>query len=100
MKYARCFGLALLLGLPLFFSSLGPTSTNLQGQVLDAHGPVPGARVRLQGDAAAFHTGADGRFQLSAPRRPGARLTAWKRGYRIASAAAVQDPLCLFLTPL
>lgn len=75
--------------------------TDLEGQVVDAQGPVAGARVRWQGSSRAVVTDATGAFRLP-PRPPGAsgRITAWKEGYLIAGTSPEEQPVRLELRPL
>ena len=67
----------------------------VEGRVLDGERPVPGARVRWQGDARCVVSGSDGAFRLPA-RRTG-QVTAWKPGYRIGAASPDRRPIELRL---
>lgn len=79
--------------------------TMVAGRVRDAHGPIPGARVRVQGTDLAAVAGADGRYVL---RLPGATrrdrrltVTAWAQGYYIGwtEAAPGARDASITLTP-
>jgi cytochrome c554/c'-like protein len=89
----RTFSALVVLVLPCIPLSSDPR----RGQVLDEHGPVPEARVRVKGTSASATTDADGRFEL---RGTGERVTAWKSGYFISGASAAANPLTLRLRPL
>src|SRR5262249_11716246 len=72
----------------------------LLGRVADADGPVPSARVRIQGFSESVLTGPPGGFQLRRPASLSARGTAWKQGYFIAGVAADTIPLTIALKRL
>ena len=73
---------------------------SVTGQVTDAAGPVADARVRWQGAATFVLSGADGRFRLPAPCRPGRPVTAAKTGYRIAAVVPAGFAVDLHLEPI
>ncbi len=80
---------------------LPPFSPNtLEGQVRDAKGPVPGAAVRIQGQAASVRSDDRGRFHLPLPDGKAGMIVGWKRGYRLAAVSLGKKPLDLFLAPL
>jgi hypothetical protein len=74
-----------------------PPDERVSGVVVDANGPISGARVRFKGTAVYTVTGADGWFQLPST---GRRVTAWKDGYFIAGQRAENTWLDLRLKPL
>jgi hypothetical protein len=97
----------------LFVSSLGlilymlagpervPTSrkiSGVEGRVLDADGPVVGARVRFKGMSGTVQTDDQGRFRL-ADRPAGGRVTAWEEGHFIGGAP-LESPLTIRLSRL
>src|SRR5262245_10612284 len=100
MNRPRWFCLALLLGLPPVLSYLYSRSAELHGHVVDSNGPVRGATVRLQADSSSVRSDACGRFRLPGSPDATGRLTAWKKGHRIAWAPALREPAQLFLEPL
>lgn len=72
--------------LPLTLLALAlllPAPAAPSGLVIDEHGPVRGAVVRLDGSAVSTRTDASGRFRLPPSSR---RFTAWKEGYFIAGS--------------
>jgi hypothetical protein len=71
----------------------------VSGQVLNDGGPVEGARVRIQTEAGARQTDAQGLFSLLSE-RPDALVTAWKVGHFIAGARPEQGRIRLRLKPL
>ncbi len=72
------------------------------GQVVAGGMPVPGARVRIKGDATSVLTDADGRFELPIAFDPEAppHVTAWKEGFYIAGGLAKRQPLNIELTAI
>jgi hypothetical protein len=72
----------------------------VEGSVRDNRGPVMGARIRYQAEAASVLSDTNGYFRLPPARQNVRRVTAWKEGYLIAGAALEQRPLVLTLTPL
>jgi hypothetical protein len=98
----RCLALALLL-LPIVWAAWilsGPARpTDIAGRVFGPHGPLAGARVRLQATDTAATTDARGRFRL--PHAEAARhVTAWKDGFLIGGSRPGAFPLALKLSPL
>lgn len=81
-------------------SAWQPTA-NINGIVVDAKGPVPGARVGWQGQSERVVADEQGRFRLppvaSAPGSTAKRIVATKAGYRIASTQASDKPITLRL---
>lgn len=73
---------------------------SVRGEVSDGKAPLPGAKVHYQAlPVPAESTDRRGRFTL--PDMPGAlRVSAWKQGYTIGTAAIGQHPLRLTLNPL
>ncbi len=71
----------------------------IHGRVVNAKGPVAGARVRFQGERVMALTDRAGSFHLLESRKS-SRITAWKKGYTIAGAPANRLPLELKLLPL
>ncbi len=69
----------------------------ITGRVVDEHGPVAGAHVRIKGTAHTTTTDPAGRFTLQGK---GARITAWKEAHFIAGAPVGDEPLILRLHPL
>jgi len=69
------------------------------GEVRDDHGPLAGARVRLQATPRHTETDARGRFRL-ASEDTSRKLTAWKAGYLIGSVRPGQSPSTIRLEPL
>jgi hypothetical protein len=109
MRRTQLCALLLVLTILVVGRLLGPPRPALPsavvGEVRDAHGPVAAARVRWQGECTAFPSDRSGRFRLSptgglTPPARRTRVTAWKDGYGIGSAAAGAGPLRIFLTPL
>lgn len=78
------------------------TMPALRGRVVDAEGPVAGARVRRKGSRRSTLTDQDGWFELPEPRHGSASstITASKIGYYIEGADADPQPLTLRLRPL
>jgi hypothetical protein len=72
----------------------------LFGSVSDHLGAVPGASVRVKGEANAVESDELGRFRLQGRTLPKARVTAWKEGYLIGGADAGDSPLELLLKRL
>lgn len=74
----------------------------ISGVVVDDAGACDGARVRFAGGVGGDHTDLLGRFFLprTASTRSDAVITAWKRGYFIASTPASSDPCTLRIRPL
>jgi hypothetical protein len=89
--------LALLAGLALL-ALPGEKPAGIEGRVLDADGPVAGARVRFKGTSTLVQTGAQGRFHFSG-HSSGQRVTASQEGYFIGGAPA-RSPLAIRLTRL
>ena len=73
------------------------TSVSVSGQVRGEHGPLKGARVRLQARPEATTTGRDGRFRLPCA---GGRVTAWAPGHLIAGTKLSSEPLVVQLRPI
>jgi hypothetical protein len=83
-----------MLGCALFLgrASAAPGST-VSGVVMDAHGPVEGATVRVQATANATTTAADGTFTLVGLAAGSAvTVSAWKDGYYCAKVEGVLPP--------
>ncbi len=65
----------------------------ISGQVLDEHGPVAGANVRIQGDKKTVLTDKSGNFLLSGlPVGAKVNISAWKDGYYCALQENVTHP--------
>lgn len=81
---------------------LGRGTTSLTGRVVDAHGPVSGAVVRVQATDNVTRTLADGSFSLSGL-SPGSEvtLTAWAPGYYVGWVKAMpgSDSVTIILRP-
>jgi hypothetical protein len=94
--------LAVLVGGCLLTAPRPPAEGGLTGEVRDARGPVPAARVKVQGSCAAVLSDRAGRFLLKrdAAHSPSRLVTAAKDGYAIAAAPVTKRPLRLSLTPL
>jgi hypothetical protein len=80
MRRFHWLALTILL-LPLFWFSPAQSKV-IEGQVVDANGPVSAASVRIQGQCQAVRTDRAGTFFLQSHAKKG-RLTATKKGYRI-----------------
>jgi nitrate/TMAO reductase-like tetraheme cytochrome c subunit len=79
----------------------GPADLRLvSGQVIDARGPVAGARVRVKGRADSALTDEAGRFTLLRPPAGTFTVTASKQGYFIAGVPGDSQPLVIQLAPL
>ena len=63
----------------------------LRGRVVDADGPIGGARVRFQSTPTVARTDAYGRFRL--PAAVSGRVTAWKEGYFIGGSPSESSSL-------
>ncbi len=90
----------LLLGLLFLLTACSRTVT---GQVTDAHGPIPGAVVRLRATDMAAVSDGNGRFALPVAGFPIHRtVTAWKEGYYIGAAdlTGLATNLTIDLRPL
>ena len=74
-------------------------AASISGFVLGKNGPIPNARVRVQGQADFVLSDRDGRFVLSAPASERAVITAAKPGYLI-EGATVADELKITLRRL
>ncbi|MBI1831467.1 MAG: hypothetical protein HYR84_08460 [Planctomycetes bacterium] len=96
MSTAHRFGMVLF---ALSALSAGQPALNTAGIVVDAKGPVAGARVGWQGQSERVLTDEQGRFSLRDSTTT-KRLIAAKPGYRIASAIAGDKPLTLRLERL
>lgn len=93
----RLFAFALLL-LPVLL--LRPLDAQpIEGQVVDASGPVAFATVRLQGMTECTRADAAGTFSLRR-RDDAARVTASKPGYRIGWTPLRREPMQIRLNPL
>ncbi|MEM3658586.1 MAG: carboxypeptidase-like regulatory domain-containing protein [Candidatus Hadarchaeum sp.] len=81
---------------------LGKGTASITGVVMDAHGPVNGATVRVQATDNVTKTLADGSFSLSGL-TPGREVivTAWAPGYYVGWTKAVPsgDPVTITLRP-
>jgi hypothetical protein len=104
-RWAPLFGLAMAVLLTSWLGAVVNTTapsdtTMVVGQVVDQHGPVPGATVRFQGDAQHTLTDTDGRFSLTRTDGDLTRVTASKEGYLIRGADLDQMPLRIVLAPL
>ncbi|HAJ27500.1 MAG TPA: hypothetical protein DCG53_09710, partial [Syntrophus sp. (in: bacteria)] len=65
----------------------------ISGQILDEHGPVTGADVRIQGTKKAVRTDKSGHFLLSGlPVGAKVNISAWKHGYYCALQENVKPP--------
>jgi hypothetical protein len=89
--------LAILLGGCLLAT---PRPVGLVGVVTDDLGPLPGARVKYQGDGPAVLSDRTGHFHLPPPARRPQRVTAWKEGHVIAASPMGPRPLRLTLARL
>jgi hypothetical protein len=89
----------LLLVLPALLALVAIGDASIDGIVVEAAGPVPGATVRRQGEESFATTDSRGRFRMpaSTSERP---ITASKPGYLIATASAGSGLLRLQLEPL
>jgi hypothetical protein len=72
----------------------------VSGEVRDEAGPVAGARVRFQGTARSVNTNRAGGFALPRLALGPVRVTAWKEGYLIGSAAVGAKPVHIRLRRL
>jgi len=72
----------------------------LSGRVVDAAGPVQGARVRIKGRSASTLTDRRGQFLLPLSAEGVERVTASKTGYLIQGIAPGSDPLWIDLQRL
>src|SRR5262249_29281228 len=94
--------LVVLLCLPWLIgrdASTSPKVDEIVGEVRDDNGPVHGAVVRIKAHQESVVSDENGRFRLQSPGN-GARVTASKEGYFIASAEANASPLIIRLRKL
>lgn len=94
MKSSRRAAIWMLLSVCIPFALIDMRSaSDVRGLVRDEHGPVVGSQVRRQGSLKHALTDSQGMFCLrDESNRP---LTAWKEGYRIASANGTSKPILL-----
>ena len=76
-----------------FMGAVPASAASISGRVLDRHGPVGNATVRVQGTAHSTDTDASGFFTLSGlqPSQT-VTLSAWKKGYYAAMQPALTPP--------
>ncbi len=99
MRLSSGLTLILLLALLAGLTLLPAVSNGVAGRVLDADGPVAGARVRRKGTPAVTRTDAHGRFRSPLP-ASARRVTAWKEGHFIGGSRRGSSPLSIWLTRL
>jgi len=98
--FALLFMLACLIALK-DNSLAGALTASISGSVMDQHGPVAGAKVRIQGMEEFVVTDQAGLFVIpAAPAGKAFRISAWKRGYYstlLKNVHAPKDGICLKL---
>lgn len=98
MKYRNCWVWMLVLSCALLASILvaglmpGADVLEISGVVVDEHGPVEGATVRIQATTVETLTDLLGRFTLEVEQADAVTVSAWKHLYYCAKAENVTPP--------